>query len=148
MLINSTKVPQREGSIFAILLLWVTALLLVTQVSPIYQVDEFTFLFLVLLKEMRTLGELKVLSFLVLVQIKGIRVNPEVENISSDLLRVRWCNLVCGVFVDDKTCVGWFLFYWRLMRLCVQNLRTLGQFQEIEMSLGVFEDFMDEYIKP
>ena len=42
-------------------LLWITAILLVTHFSPIYLVDESTFLILVLLKEMRMLGESKLL---------------------------------------------------------------------------------------
>ena len=47
--------------------------LLVTRVSPIYLVDEFTFLLLVLLNEMKMLGESNVLSFfLFLVLIKGM----------------------------------------------------------------------------
>ena len=45
----------------AIQLLWTTDILLVTRVSPTYLVVEFTFLFLVLLKDMRMLGESKVL---------------------------------------------------------------------------------------
>ena len=66
-------------------LLWTTAQLLVTRVSPIYLVEEFAFLFLVLLNEMRMLGESKmllnemrmpdksnVLPFFFLVLIKGI----------------------------------------------------------------------------
>ena len=39
--------------------------LLVTRVSPIYLVDEFTFLLLVLLNEMKMLGESNVLPFFV-----------------------------------------------------------------------------------
>ena len=51
-------------------LLLVTAQLLVTRVSPAYLVDEFTFLFLVLLNEMRMLGKSSVLPFLFLFLIK------------------------------------------------------------------------------
>ena len=47
--------------------------LLVARVSFTYLVDEFIFLFLVLLKEMMTLGESKVLYFLFLVLIRGTR---------------------------------------------------------------------------
>ena len=48
--------------------------LLVARVSFTYLVDEFIFLFLVLLKEMMTLGESKVLFiFLFLVLIRGTR---------------------------------------------------------------------------
>ena len=44
-------------------LLWVIAQLLITRVTPIYLEDEFfVFSFLVLLKEMRTLGESKISS--------------------------------------------------------------------------------------
>ena len=50
-----------KGKNLAIQLL--TARLLVTRVNVIYLVDEFFFLFLVQLNEMRALGEYKVLSF-------------------------------------------------------------------------------------
>ena len=53
--------------------LWVTAQLLVTCVRLIYLEDEIIFSFLVELKEMRTPGESKVLSFLFLMLIKGMR---------------------------------------------------------------------------
>ena len=64
--------PGPHGEYLAIQRLWLTATLSVTRVSPIYLVDDFSFLFLVLLKEMRTLGEYKILSFLLLVLIKGM----------------------------------------------------------------------------
>ena len=85
MLIASTKIPEREGSILlssfywsakeascypafigarrkhlAIQLLLASVLLLVTCVSLIYLEDEFLFLFLVQLNEMMTLAESKV----------------------------------------------------------------------------------------
>ena len=47
----------------AIQILWVTIRLFVTCVTPIYLEDEFTFLFLVLLNEMRMLGKPKLLPF-------------------------------------------------------------------------------------
>ena len=56
--------------------LWATARLLVTRVSATYLVDEFMFsrcLFLILLNEMRILGESNVLRFLLLVLMKGMR---------------------------------------------------------------------------
>ena len=62
-----------HGEHLIIQLLWATAQLLVPRISPIYLVDEFVFLFLVLLKEMRMLSEYKVLPFLVLVLIKRMR---------------------------------------------------------------------------
>ena len=63
MVINQTKTSEREGDHLTIELLWETARLLVTRVSPIYLVDEFIFLFLVLLKEMRTLGKSNIFIF-------------------------------------------------------------------------------------
>ena len=56
--------------------LWATARLLVTRVSSTYLVDEFMFsrcLFLILLNEMRIVGESNVLPFLFMVLIKGMR---------------------------------------------------------------------------
>ena len=38
----------------------------------------------------------------------------------------------------DWGCCGW----------CVWDLRTLAQFQGSEMFPGLFQDFMDGYIKP
>ena len=55
---------------------------------------------------------------------------------------------MCGMFVDDQANGGSFLFYWGLMRFWVWNLRTLAQFQESEISPGLFQDFMDGYKKP
>ena len=55
----------------------------------------------------------------------------------------------CGVFVDDQDNGGCFLFCWRLMLLWVMvwDLRTLAQFLGNEMSPGLFQDFMNGYIK-
>ena len=127
---------QKRVEHIAIQLLWATARLLVTLVNPIYLVDEFIFLFLVLLKEMKTLGESKVLSFLFLVLIERMRRWSESKisfcNLSGKkhLLRPSASGVVkfsaLGVFVDDKTSGGWFLFYWGLMRLWVWNLRALA----------------------
>ena len=38
---------------------------------------------------------------------------------------------------------GWCYSEW-----CVWDLRTFAQFQGSEMSLGLFQDFMDGYVKP
>ena len=38
---------------------------------------------------------------------------------------------------------GWCYSEW-----CVCDLRTLVMFQGSEMSLGLFQDFMDGYVKP
>ena len=68
--------PRVWGKHLTIQLLWATSRLLVTRVSPIYLVDDFMFsrcLFLMLLNEMRILGESNVLPFLFLVLIKGMR---------------------------------------------------------------------------
>ena len=45
------------------------------------------------------------------------------------------------MFVDDYINGGWFLFYWGFSDGC-------AQFQGIEMSSVLFQDFMDGYIKP
>ena len=52
---------QREH--LSIQLLWATAELLVSCVNPIYLVDEFISLFQTLPKEMKMVGESKILSF-------------------------------------------------------------------------------------
>ena len=67
MFIASVKIPEREGSIS------ITIDLLITIVSPIYLVDEFQFLFLLLIP------------------------------LRSTQQRAGWCNLVCVEcsFVDD-----------------------------------------------
>ena len=54
-----------------------TAWLLVTRTKAIHLISEFIPLFPVLLKKMRMLGKPKVLSFLFLVLIKGIRRSGE-----------------------------------------------------------------------
>ena len=67
---------QSAREALAIQLLWATARLLITYVSPIYLVDDFMFsrcLFLMLLNKMRILGESNVSAFLLLVLIKGMR---------------------------------------------------------------------------
>ena len=80
-----------ERSISPSTFLWATAW---SHVTPVYLVFEFIFLFLVLLKEMWTLGESRVLSFLFLVLVKEVRrrvsprfpcITPGVEGFSSDL---------------------------------------------------------------
>ena len=56
--------------------LWSTPQLLATRVNPTYLVDEFMFsrcFFLILLNEMRIVGESNVLPLLFLVLIKGMR---------------------------------------------------------------------------
>ena len=53
MLIGLAKIPEREGRIS----LWATARLLVTRATLTYPADEFLFLFLVNLNEMKRLGE-------------------------------------------------------------------------------------------
>ena len=65
--------PQARVEHLAIQFLLATAQLLLARVCPIYLEDELIFLFLVLLKEMRMLGESNVLPVLSLVLIKGIR---------------------------------------------------------------------------
>ena len=67
MLFPSTKILESKGSILPPSFY---AQLLVTPVSLIYLVDEFCFLFLVQLNELRMLGEYKVLFFLFLVLIR------------------------------------------------------------------------------
>ena len=65
--------PQVRVEHLAIQFLLATAQLLLARICPIYLEDELIFLFLVLLKEMRMLGESNVLPVLSLVLIKGIR---------------------------------------------------------------------------
>ena len=65
--------PQARVEHLAIQFLLATAQLLLARVCPIYLEDELIFLFLVLLKEMRMLGESNVLPVLSLVLIEGIR---------------------------------------------------------------------------
>ena len=74
LLVIMETVPAKSLSArgVTVQLLWAIARRLVTHASAIYLLDEFIFLFLVLLKEMRILGECKVLSFLFLVLIKGM----------------------------------------------------------------------------
>ena len=56
---------------------------------------------------------------------------------------------MCGVFVDDWVSGGWFLFSGGFMlEWWKWDLITLAQFQGSEMSPGLFQDFMDGYIKP
>ena len=55
--------PRTRGKYLAIQLISTSARLLVTRVSLIQLVDEFFFLFLVQLNEIRRQGEFKVLSF-------------------------------------------------------------------------------------
>ena len=38
---------------------------------------------------------------------------------------------------------GWYYSEW-----CAWDLRTLAQFQGSVMSSGLFQDFMDGYVKP
>ena len=63
----------------AIQILWVTIRLFVTCVTPIYLEDEFTFLFLVLLNEMRMLGKPNVLSFFFWYQSRESRSGVSLE---------------------------------------------------------------------
>ena len=58
-------VPNILAGIVGIQLSLTTSLLLATRISPIHLVDEFIHLLLVLLKEIRMMGESKVISFLV-----------------------------------------------------------------------------------
>ena len=51
--------------------------MLVTCISPTYLIDQVIFLFLVLLIKMRLLGEYTILYFLFLVLIKGMRTYSE-----------------------------------------------------------------------
>ena len=76
-------------------------------------------------------------------------VTQRFKSFPSDLPRARWRNLTCVecLWMIKPMVVG-FSFYWRLIRLWVWNLRTLAQFQGSEMSPGLFQDFMDGYIKP
>ena len=37
---------------------------------------------------------------------------------------------------------------WCYSEWCVWDLRTLAQFQGSEMSSGLFQDFMNGYVKP
>ena len=140
-------------------LLWTIARLLVTRVSLIYLVDKFLFLFLVYLNKMITLGESKVLflfsgvkqgnererlvqNFLVLTQ--GFRSFPTVFS------RAKWRNfalmeclwVIKPMFVDFCSIASWYCSGW-----WVWDLRTLTHFQGREMSPGLFQDFMDGYIK-
>ena len=53
------------------------------------------------------------------------------------------------MITDDSANGGWLSFYWRLilLRVMMWDLRILAQFQESEMSPGLCQEFMDEYIK-
>ena len=81
---------------------------------------------------MRMLGESKILSFLFPVPIKEMRrwdeskisfCNPMGGKLlfrpSASIMVFLMFRGGGGVFVDDKTSVGWFLLYWGLMLLRV-----------------------------
>ena len=82
-----------------------TAQLLVTRVSPIYVVDEFTFFFLVLLNKMRMLGKSNVLPFLFLVLIKGMG-RWSVSRSSHRKYSKKKLFLKILQYLQENTCVG------------------------------------------
>ena len=105
----------------SIQLLWATAQLLASFVSPTYLVDEFVSLLHVLLKEMSMLVNPRFCLFLFLVLIKEWGGGDEFTiplckpKGRKLLLRPSWSRVVwfsvSEVFVDDKANGGWFLFY-------------------------------------
>ena len=122
ILIALAKIPKHKESI-SIQLLWATAWLLVTHVSLIYLVDEFFFLFLLLLNEMRMLVNLR---FLVL--IKGMREGGEPKIFlcyprSSGTSYQSFCKwggvLSACLYLIKLIIVG---FCWRLMLLVVMSV--------------------------
>ena len=102
-------------------LLWAIAQFLVSDISPIYLVDEFVSLLQVLPKEIRMLVESKILYFLF--QVVGLSsvfscVNLELESFSSEIPGTgRYLFNVRGELVDYKANGCWSLFYWKLMLL-------------------------------
>ena len=80
--------------------------------------------------------------------------NPRGLRASTKTYLLRWLNLVCVAFVDDWIMIGldnggWILFYWGLMLLWMMGVGfDLGQFQGSEIFPGLFQNFMDGYIKP
>ena len=90
-------------------------------ISFIYLVDEFFFLFL---NEMAHWVNPRYYLFVSGVSQGNQERRWEKGSFPSELLRVRWHNLVCVciVFVDDETNGDWFLLYWGLVRLWVMSV--------------------------
>ena len=151
MLIDSAKIPECKRSISPFS--FYGNCLTTSHASYPYRPSRWIYPFVLGVNEgNENAGWIEVLSFLFSVLIKGMRkwaqskiffCNTRGEGggegaISSNLLRVGWCNLVCG-----GVC-RWQNKWWLVFAL-LGVYATLGV--EFGMSLGLFQDFRDGFIK-